>query len=280
MLKRKTLYPLGLLSVIILTMLFAFSVRDKSNFEVAKQEVVLRKVGHQLLLQAGDSTSRVLPVRKIGENEYRITFENEFTFTPDSLVSLVKQNLRENYVVNVVSCAEKAVVYGFAILKNVRDDIIACTGREQPKSCYYIDIKFEDSGISNTQKGYLLGGLPLLAFVVLMATKKTSRKTQLQQANTISIGQTLFNPSERKLIFARNSISLTVKETKLLLILATSPNMIIERSRFQKELWEDEGVIVGRSLDVFISRLRKKLESDECLQIINIHNKGYKLAIH
>jgi DNA-binding winged helix-turn-helix (wHTH) protein len=280
MLKRKTLYPLGLLSVIILTMLFAFSVRDKSNFEVAKQEVVLRKVGHQLLLQAGDSTSRVLPVRKIGENEYRITFENEFTFTPESLVSLVKQNLRENYVVNVVSCAEKAVVYGFAILKNVRDDIIACTGREQPKSCYYIDIKFEDSGISNTQKGYLLGGLPLLAFVVLMATKKTSRKTQLQQANTISIGQTLFNPRERKLIFARNSISLTVKETKLLLILATSPNMIIERSRFQKELWEDEGVIVGRSLDVFISRLRKKLESDECLQIINIHNKGYKLAIH
>jgi DNA-binding winged helix-turn-helix (wHTH) protein len=280
MLKRKTLYPLGLLSVIVLTMLFAFNATDKSNFEVAKQEVMLRKVGHLLLLQGGDSTSRVLPVMKLGENEYRITFENEFTFNPDSLVSLVKQNLSENYVVNVVNCSEKSVIYGFAILKNVKDDIIACTGREQPKSCYYIDIKFENSGISRTQRGYLLGGLPLLAFVVLMATKKVGRKKQLVSLNTISIGQTLFNPTERKVIIANNSISLTIKETKLLLILATSPNLIIERSRFQKELWEDEGVIVGRSLDVFISRLRKKLESDECLQIINIHNKGYKLAIH
>lgn len=261
-------------------MLFAFSVTDKSNFEVAKQEVILRKIGHRLLLQAGDSTSRVLPVMKLGENEYRITFENEFTFNPDSLVALVKQNLTENYIVNVVNCSEKAVIYGFAILKNVKDDIISCTGREQPKSCYYIDIKFEDSGISSTQKGYLLGGLPLLAFVVLMATKKVASKKQLAPLNIIPIGQTLFNPTERKVIIANNTISLTIKETKLLLILATSPNLIIERSRFQKELWEDEGVIVGRSLDVFISRLRKKLESDESLQIMNIHNKGYKLAIH
>jgi len=47
-------------------------------------------------------------------------------------------------------------------------------------------------------------------------------------------------------------VDLTKTETRLLLIFASSPNEIIERSRLQKEIWEDDGVIVGRSLDMFI----------------------------
>jgi DNA-binding response OmpR family regulator len=62
-------------------------------------------------------------------------------------------------------------------------------------------------------------------------------------------------------------------------IFAQSPNQIIERSRLQKEIWEDEGVIVGRSLDMFISKLRKKLELDANINIVVIRSKGYKLEI-
>jgi len=62
-------------------------------------------------------------------------------------------------------------------------------------------------------------------------------------------------------------------------ILALSPNEIIERSRLQKEVWEDEGVIVGRSLDMFISKLRKKLEVDPNINIVVIRGKGYKLEV-
>jgi DNA-binding response OmpR family regulator len=58
-----------------------------------------------------------------------------------------------------------------------------------------------------------------------------------------------------------------------------SPNEVIERSRLQKEIWEDEGVIVGRSLDMFISKLRKKLEPDPNISIVVIRGKGYKLEI-
>jgi len=52
-----------------------------------------------------------------------------------------------------------------------------------------------------------------------------------------------------------------------------------QRSRLQKEIWEDEGVIVGRSLDMFISKLRKKLELDPNINIVVIRGKGYKLEI-
>ncbi|MDQ1149658.1 DNA-binding response OmpR family regulator [Sphingobacterium zeae] len=52
---------------------------------------------------------------------------------------------------------------------------------------------------------------------------------------------------------------------------------MIIRSRLQKEIWEDEGVIVGRSLDMFISKLRKKLETVPDINIVVVRGKGYKL---
>ncbi|MEN0056487.1 MAG: helix-turn-helix domain-containing protein [Mucilaginibacter sp.] len=55
---------------------------------------------------------------------------------------------------------------------------------------------------------------------------------------------------------------------------AQAPNEIIDRNRLQKEVWEDEGVIVGLSLDTFISKLRKKLENDPSVKLVSIHGKG------
>ncbi|MEP7258356.1 MAG: helix-turn-helix domain-containing protein [Flavitalea sp.] len=71
---------------------------------------------------------------------------------------------------------------------------------------------------------------------------------------------------------------LTEKETKLLAIFSSHLNKMISRSQLLKEGWEDEGVITGRSLDVFISRLRKKLQHDSSVSLINYHGQGYKLS--
>jgi len=54
------------------------------DFDIARREVLLRRIGHEQLLQSGDSTSRVLLIKKIDENEYQIRFENDLTFQPDS----------------------------------------------------------------------------------------------------------------------------------------------------------------------------------------------------
>jgi len=93
------------------------------------------------------------------------------------------------------------------------------------------------------------------------------------------LGSMLFDERDRKLIIDGKTIDLTETETRVLHIFASSPNMIIERSRLQKEIWEDKGVIVGRSLDMFISKLRKKLEPDPNISIVVIRGKGYKLEI-
>lgn len=284
--KGKYLYGLILL-LFIAVICVAFSMNGSDDFDIARREVLLRRIGHELLLQSGDRTSRVLPVEKIAENEYQIRFENHLTFQPDSLVNttrylLAKDPLIRDYIVNVLNCANSSVVYGYTISDNKKDNIIACTGREQPRACYMINIKFKPIGINTAKNGYLLGSLPFLAFVGFIFLRSVKPRKTLpkgQRTKIFTLGSVLFNAQERQLIINKKNINLTRTETRLLLIFALSPNETIERSRLQKEIWEDEGVIVGRSLDMFISKLRKKMEFDPNIKIVVVRGKGYKLKI-
>lgn len=285
--KRNYLLALILLSFIAVICV-AFSRTDSEDYDIARREVLLRRIGHEILLQSGDSTSRVLPVKKIAENEYQIRFENEFTFQTDSLVNttqrlLAKDPIASDYVVNVLNCSNSSVVYGFAVSKNKKEDIIACIGRKQPVSCYRITIKFKPDGITLARNKYFLGGLSFLAFVsfIFLRSIKPRKALSIDENNKIfTFGSVLFDAQQRQLLINKISIDLTGTETRLLLIFALSPNETIERSRLQKEIWEDEGVIVGRSLDMFISKLRKKLELDPNSNIVVIRGKGYKLEVN
>jgi DNA-binding winged helix-turn-helix (wHTH) protein len=257
------------------------------DFDISRREVLLRRIGHEILLQSGDSTSRVLPVKKITENEYQIRFENDLTFQPDSLVNttqrlLTKDPLARDYVVNVLNCANASVAYGYAISKNKKDDIVACIGRRQPIACYMINIKFKPTGITTAKNEYFLGGLLFFAFVgfiFLRSVKPRKALPDSRHTDMFTLGSMSFDTETRKLIINGKTIDLTKTETRVLRIFALSPNEAIERSRLQKEIWEDEGVIVGRSLDMFISKLRKKLEFDPNIKIVVIRGKGYKLEI-
>ena len=284
--KRKYLLGLLLLSSIIL-ICAAFGSEDSDDFDFARREVLLRKIGHEILLQSGDSISRVLPVKKVAENEYLIRFENEFTFQPDSLMNTTSRFLDEtpfagNYIVNVLNCSDSSVAYGYAISKNKKDNIVTCSGRKQPKACYTISIKFKPTGINIIKNGYLLGGLSFLGFLGFILLRPFKSKKSLSNnghSDMITLGSALFDTINKKLIVNEESIDLTGTETRLLLIFALSPNEIIEKNRIQKEIWEDEGVIVGRSLDMFISKLRKKLEFDPNIKIVVVRGKGYKLEV-
>ena len=284
--KRKYLYGLILLLLVFVSCM-AFHIVSGGDFDLARKEVLLRKIGHELLLQSGDSTSRVLPVKKIAENEYQISFENEFTFRSDSLVNttrrlLAKDPLTGDYVVNVLNSGNASVAYGYAISKNKKDDIIACKGRVQPRARYMINFKFKPTDINTAKNGYLLGSLPFLAFVGFIFLRSGKLRKTLpkdQHTSTFNLASVVFDVQQRQLTINNNTVDLTGTETRLLLIFASSPNETIERKRLQKEIWEDEGVIVGRSLDMFISKLRKKLEPDPNVNIVVIRSKGYRLEV-
>lgn len=287
-LSGKRNYLFGLIVLLFIAVIsVAFGTEDSDDFNISRREVVLRRIGHEILLQSGDSTSRVLPIKKIAENEYQIRFEKELSFLPDSLMSINRRfldnaPLSTNYIVNVLNCDNSSIIYGYAISKNKKDDIVTCSKRRQPKACYRINIKFKPTGITTAKNGYLLGGLSFLAFVGFIFWRSVKPRKALldgQHTNRFTLGSVLFDAKNKKLIIGGKTIDLTGTETRVLLIFASSPNEIIERSRLQKEIWEDEGVIVGRSLDMFISKLRKKLELDPNIKIVVIRGKGYKLEV-
>jgi len=278
----------GLLILLFISIIcVAFSMTGNDDFDFARREVLLRQIGHEILLQSGDSTSRVLPVKKIAKNEYQISFENAFTFQPNFLVNttqrlFAKDPLASDYVVNVLNCANASVAYGYAISKNKKDDIVACIGRTQPIACYMINIKFKPTGITTAKNEYFLGALLFLAFVGFIFLRPVKPRKVLpdnRHTDMFTLGSMSFYTETRKLMINGKTIDLTRTETRVLRIFALSPNEAIERSRLQKEIWEDEGVIVGRSLDMFISKLRKKLEFDPNVKIVVIRGKGYKLEI-
>ena len=287
--RRKYLYG-SLLLMFISLICVAFSMTGSDDFDIARREVLLRRIGHEILLQSGDSVSRVLPVKKTGENEYQVSFENELTFQPDSLVNTTRRVLAQDqgdrtYIVNVLNCGSSSVAYGYAISRNRKDDIIACLGRRQPKACYLISIKFQPTKTNTAKYAYLLGSLALLGCIGYIFWKPGKSRNVLpenpehQPDSMFTLGSVLFDAQSRKLLINDRTIDLTVTETRVLRMFALSPNEIIERSRLQKEIWEDEGVIVGRSLDMFISKLRKKLEVDPDIKIVVIRGKGYKLEV-
>ena len=129
-----------------------------------------------------------------------------------------------------------------------------------------------------------MGSLPVLAFVGLLYFKSRKPEKTLQELpaddkDLFHLGAFIFDYKNKKLMHNDNTIDLTATESRVLRIFAMSPNMAIERNRIQKEIWEDEGVIVGRSLDMFISKLRKKLEMDEGVKIVVIRGIGYRLEV-
>jgi hypothetical protein len=200
--------------------------------------------------------------------------------------------LARDHIVNVLNCADASVAYGYAISKNKKDDIVACKGRRQPRGCYLINIKFKPTAIITSRAKYFLGALSLslLAFagyIFLRPAKQQealigSQDTGLPRGphtGMFTLGTMSFDTETRTLMKNGKTIELTKTETRVLRMFALSPNETVDRSRLQKEIWEDEGVIVGRSLDMFISKLRKKLELDPGIKIVVIRGKGYKLEI-
>jgi hypothetical protein len=228
-----------------------------------------------------------LPLRQPDESTFQLEFQSPFSFMPDTLVHIVQTHLADydlpaDYMVQVFECTSREVVYGFAVGPG-QADIVPCQGRVQPRACYTIQIAFIDFDLSkHSSRPYLLfllglGSLGAIMFVGRAWVRQATVSSDSKDQRALSVGTYAFYQEQGILKNDRETIPLSVKEGKLLKIFAAEPNQLIERDRLLKEVWEDEGVFTGRSLDVFISKLRKKLQHDDSLHLTNVHGKGYIL---
>ena len=349
----------GIVMAFIFFTTSSFRKHYDPDLRIKQVNLIIRQIGHRLLLQGGDSTSRVLPVSKIKEGTFLLKFENEFVFNHDSLMALSKGLLPKSlfpsgYTVTVHDCRKGGIVYGFQ-LNNTSPDILACSGRSEPQGCYTIEFTFPDfyekieqkkadkeqlteaakvdpkevnskpGELKTTTFDYninhlteaakvdaqeinpktatskktfdyplskvVFGGVLVLLCAALLIGRfgKSLKPEPVQDHNhaiiketapeLAALGKFLFDVKSQRLLLGSEVISLTDKESKVLELLHKNFGELIPRDTLMQEVWINEGVITGRSLDMFISKLRKKLSADPDLRITNIHGKGYRLEI-
>ena len=98
-----------------------------------------------------------------------------------------------------------------------------------------------------------------------------------KESNIYKIGMFTFDTQKQILSTPEKQTKLTTKESELLGLLCAHANEILQRDFALKTIWIDDNYFNARSMDVYITKLRKHLKEDESIEIINIHGKGYKL---
>ena len=285
---KKTIYLYTAIFIILFFGWFFSSTNVPKEDFAEHTKVAMRAVGHNLLLANKDSTSVVQPIIELSNSKYQLSFEHEFSFLPNDLVAIVKENfskakLPEEYRVSVIQKNDDEIAYSYEMSNNEENTIIPCSGRYLSKKQYAIEVSFLEVKANTFYKKVFLYAFLLVLLLFLFHWLKSKNesivKPQKIEGNYLEIGSFKFYPEQNKLVKAAQEIGLSKKECELLSIFIAKPNEIIKRDELIKRVWEDNGVVVGRSLDTFISKLRKKLKDDTTIKLSNVHGVGYKLEL-
>lgn len=112
--------------------------------------------------------------------------------------------------------------------------------------------------------------------------RRSMKALVLENTQTeFEVGKYKFNTETQQLkISGSDDVKLTTKEAQLLRLLAINKNEILDRSFALKTIWHDDNYFNSRSMDVYITKLRKYLKNDPKVEIVNVHGKGFKLLVN
>jgi len=163
---------------------------------------------------------------------------------------------------------------GFTLAKEIRQEndtipIIFLTAKSQTQ---------------DVVEGFTIGGndylkKPFSMEELIVRINNLLSRTKLQKASEIlNIGNYIFNFPKQILQYNKEeAVQLTHREAHLLFHLVKNKNQVLDRSLILNKLWGNDDFFNARSMDVFITKLRKKLKQDDSIQIINVRGFGYKL---
>ncbi|MBD1423658.1 response regulator transcription factor [Sphingobacterium chuzhouense] len=109
--------------------------------------------------------------------------------------------------------------------------------------------------------------------------KRVSKDKEEELADKFEIGDYFFDYTSQIISFKGQQQKLSTKEAELLRLLCLNKNDVLTREEALVKIWHDDNYFTGRSMDVFLSKLRKYLKEDPNVEIVNVHGKGYKLLV-
>ena len=118
-----------------------------------------------------------------------------------------------------------------------------------------------------------------LIFRIEAILRRTEGEGQEGNQEVFKLGKYTFDSQKQTLTDGKETQKLTTKESELLRLLCVNVNKVLERNFALKTIWVDDNYFNARSMDVYITKLRKHLKDDASVEIINVHGKGYKLIV-
>lgn len=120
----------------------------------------------------------------------------------------------------------------------------------------------------------------LLMRIQAILRRSNKQSLSLADETKFDVGNYVFDSEAQQLVINEGFTKLTTKENALLRLLCLHKNDVLDRNFALKSIWQDDNYFNGRSMDVYIAKLRKYLREDEKVEIINVHGKGFKLLIN
>lgn len=111
------------------------------------------------------------------------------------------------------------------------------------------------------------------------AMETNGQSIQLNNGSVFALGKYTFDSANHELRIDDRRIGLTTKEVELLRVLYSHKNQLITREKTLKAVWGSDNYFIGRSMDVFITKLRKYLKDDPDISIVNVHGTGFRLEV-
>jgi two-component system OmpR family response regulator len=167
---------------------------------------------------------------------------------------------------------------GFTLAKEIRQlnkkiPIIFLTAKSMKEDTIE---GFTVGGDDYITKQFSMEELLLRIQAVLRRTKGEGKETEQTE---FEIGNYKFDYNRQLLFFKGKEHKLTTKEAELLQLLCIHKNDVLDRTLALNTIWQNDSYFAGRSMDVFIAKLRKYLKDDPKVEILNIHGRGYKLLV-
>lgn len=167
---------------------------------------------------------------------------------------------------------------GFDLAREIKQahpdmPIIFLTAKNMPEN----KIEGFDLGADDyISKPFLMDELAARVNAVL---RRTRQSLTVSPNKVYKIGKYEFNPVSQELSIGENKRKLTAKESELLRLLCQNMNRVLERNFALRNIWREDSYFNARSMDVYITKLRKYLSEDPNVQLLNVHGKGFKLVV-
>ena len=230
------------------------------------------KTEFKILLVEDDDALRYIVRDNLEQHHYKV----ETAEDGEKAIELFKQNEFDLIILDVML----PKVDGFQVAKTIR------AKNEQIPIIFLTARSMTEDKIT----GLTLGGddyIPkpfsmeeLLLKIRIFLKRSQSAVVSTSLSKSINIGKFQFYADDLILKSENGSRNLTLKESELIRFFATNQNKVLSRNEILEKIWGNDDYFLGRSLDVFISRLRKYFEADPNIKITNLHGIGFRFSVN